>query len=69
MQGVLPQPLAYQQVRVFGNTISSLLEIWYNRHAIGVRKKNKRTKFPILSVYSFIQKHFVKGIIIGAVKG
>ena len=54
---------------VFGNTISSLLEIWYNRHAIGVRKKNKRTKFPILSVYSFIQKHFVKGIIIGAVKG
>ena len=29
---------------VFGNTISSLLEIWYNRHAIGVREENKKNE-------------------------
>jgi len=24
---------------------------------------------PVLSVYPFVQKHFVKGVMIGAVKG
>ncbi len=71
-RNLYPLQLYLREVLIYSNTDSMMGGVETDRVAIGETIKYTTimvTTLPILLIYPFLQKYFVKGVMIGAVKG
>ena len=71
-RNLYPLQLYLREILIYSNTDSMMGGIESDRVAIGETIKYTTimvTTLPILLIYPFLQKYFVKGVMVGAVKG
>lgn len=71
-RNLYPLQLYLREILIYSNTDSMMGGVETDRVAIGETIKYTTimvTTLPILLIYPFLQKYFVKGVMVGAVKG
>ena len=71
-RNLYPLQLYLREILIYSNTDSMMGGVETDRVAIGETIKYTTimvTTLPILMIYPFLQKYFVKGVMVGAVKG